>query len=290
MISISSYARLSRPHQYIKNGFIGLPILFGNQLSQFNSLLKVFFAFCAFCLLASSVYIFNDIRDFEDDRQHPVKRNRPIASGEVSRPEALILMVILLAVSFIISFNFLPFDVSAILIAYFALNMAYSIKLKRLPILDVVCIAIGFVMRVFAGGKAADIWISPWIIIMTFLLALFLGLAKRYDDLMLSNQGHQVRKAMDGYNVEFVSLSMGVMASVTIVAYILYTVSPLVVEKHGPNLYVSAFWVTCGVLRYLQITFVDQKSGSPTQVLLHDRLLQLFVLLWLINVYYLLYW
>ena len=123
---------------------------------------------------------------------------------------------------------------------------------------------------------------------MTFLLALFLALAKRKDDLVLINQGHQVRKAIDGYNAEFISMAMGVMASVTIVAYILYTVSPSVVALHGEYLYITGFWVICGLLRYLQITFVEQKSGSPTLILLKDRLLQAIVLLWLINAYVLL--
>jgi hypothetical protein len=125
---------------------------------------------------------------------------------------------------------------------------------------------------------------------MTFLLALFLALAKRKDDLLLLDQGHQVRKAIDGYNALFISLSMGVMASVTIVAYILYTVSPGVVAIHGEHMYITGFWVICGLLRYLQITFVAQKSGSPTLILLKDHMLQAIVLLWLLNAYALLRW
>ncbi len=290
MISITSYFRVARPHQYIKNGFIALPVIFGNKLSHFDSLLSVFYAFCAFSFLASSVYIINDIIDLDCDRKHPVKRLRPIASGKITPTEAFVLVIMVLVASCTISLTVLPIGVSIIMVVYLMLNIAYTLKLKHLPILDVICIAIGFVLRIFIGGQATGIWISPWLVIMTFLLALFLGLAKRYDDLLLAKQGNSVRKAIDGYNLEFVSLSMGVMASVTIVAYILYTVSPPVVEKHGPNLYVTGFWVISGLLRYLQITFVEQKSGSPTQVLLHDRLLQLFVMLWLLNVCYLLYY
>ena len=128
------------------------------------------------------------------------------------------------------------------------------------------------------------------IVIMTFLLALFLALGKRRDDLLLTDQGNRVRKAVDGYNLEFISLTMGVMASVIIVAYILYTVSPEVVEKHGTDkLYLTAFWVVLGLLRYIQITVVQNRSGSPTTVLLRDRFLQGIILLWLISSYVLLY-
>jgi hypothetical protein len=140
------------------------------------------------------------------------------------------------------------------------------------------------------GGTAADISISPWIVIMTFLLALFLALAKRRDDLLLTDQNGPVRRAIDGYNREFISLAMSVMASVIIVAYILYTVSPEVVAKHGTHrLYITGVWVLLGLLRYLQITFVEEKSGSPTQVLLKDYVLQAVIAIWLVNIFILLY-
>ena len=157
--------------------------------------------------------------------------------------------------------------------------------------MDIVCIAIGFVLRIFAGGLAAGIAVSPWLVIMTFLLALFLALAKRRDDLLIVNDGGtRVRKAIDGYNLEFISLAMGIMASVIIVAYILYTVSPEVVAKHGTGkLYISGIWVLLGLLRYLQITFVEEKSGSPTLVLIKDYLLQGVIVLWLANIFILLY-
>jgi len=171
------------------------------------------------------------------------------------------------------------------------MNIVYSFGLKHVPIADIVCIAVGFVLRIFAGGTAAQVPISPWIVIMTFLMALFLALAKRRDDLRLVDQGHQVRKAIDGYNAEFISLAMGVMASVIIVAYILYTVSPEIVAKHGTKrLYMSSVWVILGILRYLQITFVEEDSGSPTRVLIRDRALQAIIALWLVNIYLLLYY
>jgi 4-hydroxybenzoate polyprenyltransferase len=288
MNKLTAYIRLIRLHQYLKNGFIGLPLLFANQLTNPKALFPTIVSFIAFCLLASAVYIFNDIRDVNEDRNHPLKKNRPIASGSVPVKKAAFLSVLLILVSFVLSLSCLPLSVSYLMAGYLLLNISYSLYLKHWPIIDIVSIALGFVLRIFVGGEAAQIPISLWIVIMTFLLALFLALAKRKDDFMLLNQGHQIRKSIDGYNAEFISLAMGVMASVTIVAYILYTVSPSVVALHGEYMYTTGFWVICGLLRYLQITFVEQKSGSPTLILLKDRLLQTIVLLWLINAYVLL--
>lgn len=288
MLKLSSYLKLLRPHQYIKNGFIWLPLLFANQLTNAAMAISGLIAFGAFCLLASTIYVLNDLNDADEDRLHPTKKHRPIAGGAVTPREAGVLIFLLSTAAFVWALAALPLAVAEIMAGYLLMNIAYSLYLKHIPIVDIVCIAIGFVMRIFVGGEATGVTISPWIVIMTFLLALFIALAKRKDDILLLNQGHQVRKAIDGYNAEFISLAMGVMASVTIVAYILYTVSPAVVALHGKHMYFTGFWVICGVLRYLQITFVDQKSGSPTLVFLKDRILQGIVLLWLINAYVLL--
>ncbi|MGD9367892.1 MAG: UbiA prenyltransferase family protein [Desulfobacteraceae bacterium] len=290
MNKLYAYIRLCRPHQYLKNGFIWLPVFFGNALTHVPALISTLLAFSAFCLISSTTYVINDVKDLEEDRRHPVKRRRPLASGAVMKKEAVWIALLLFAGSMTIAMVALPVACVYILMGYLLLNIAYSQGLKRIPIVDIVCIAVGFVLRIFAGGMAARIVISPWIVIMTFLLALFLGLAKRRDDLLLAEHGNKVRKAIDGYNLEFISLAMGVMASVIIVAYILYTVSPEVVAKHGTKkLYISAIWVLLGLLRYLQITFVEEKSGSPTLVLIKDYLLQGIIVLWLANIFILLY-
>lgn len=290
MDKLYAYIRLCRPHQYLKNGFIWLPVFFANGLTQVPALISTFLAFAAFCLISSTTYVINDVKDLEEDRRHPVKSMRPLASGEVMKKEAVWIALVLFAGSMTIAMVGLPAACVYILMGYLLLNIGYSQGLKRIPIVDIVCIAVGFVLRIFAGGMAARIDISPWIVIMTFLLALFLGLAKRRDDLLLAGRGNKVRKAIDGYNLEFISLAMGVMASVIIVAYILYTVSPEVVAKHGTGkLYISAIWVLLGLLRYLQITFVEEKSGSPTLVLIKDYLLQGIIVLWLANIFILLY-
>lgn len=291
MAKLNSFIRLARPHQYMKNGFVWLPLFFAGQVHNLTAVLHTLYACIAFCLAASSIYVINDIKDAEEDKLHPLKKFRPIASGEISRFEASGFFLVLLISTGILSFSLLPDTFLYIIGGYIILNLAYSGFLKHIAIIDVVCIAMGFVLRVRAGGIAGDVAISPWIMIMTFLLAMFLALAKRRDDLLLLDDGIGVRKSLDGYNMEFVSSSMIVMASVIIVSYILYTVSPEVIAKHGTaNLYLTALWVIVGLLRYMQITFVKEQSGSPTLILLKDYMLQATVALWLVSIYLLIYY
>jgi 4-hydroxybenzoate polyprenyltransferase len=290
LVKCAAYVQLARPYQYIKNGFIFLPIFFGHKLYDYQALLTTFWAFVVFCLAASSIYVINDIHDIEADRQHPVKKLRPLAAGVLSKPTAWLLSVILFTLALIISLTFLERIFLLPLGAYLMLNLAYSYTLKNLAIIDVSCIALGFVFRVFAGGIAAKVWPSHWLILMTFLLALFLSFAKRRDDLILAEGGHNVRRSINNYNLEFISLSMVVLAAVIIVSYALYTVSPEVVSKHGTNnLYLTTIWVIVGVLRYMQITFVEQKSGYPTLILFRDYFMQGVIVLWIISVYLIIY-
>ena len=290
MVKAKELFRLARPHQYVKNVFIWLPLFFGHKIHDPSALVHTFWAFTAFSLAASSVYALNDIMDVEEDRQHPTKKNRPLASGELPIWMAFAFLAAALISAFSMAFVLLPKTFLILLGGYLALNILYSLRLKHFAIIDVVCIATGFVFRIFAGGVAARVPISHWIVIMTFLLALFLALGKRRDDLLLSNCGQNARKCLDGYNLEFVSASMVAMTSVVIVAYILYCVSPEIVAKHGTgNLYLTGLWVILGLLRYLQITFVRQQSGSPTLVLLKDRFLWVVIGGWLLTFYWLLY-
>ena len=177
-----------------------------------------------------------------------------------------------------------------ILGSYLVLNLIYSFNLKHLAVLDVFCIALGFVLRVYAGGVAAGVVISHWLVALTFLLALFLALGKRRDDLLQTNAGNSVRKSLDGYNLEFVGLAMGVMAAVIIVAYFLYTISPDTIARHGTDqLYLTSFWVILGLLRYFQITLVEERSGSPTIIFLKDTFLQITIIFWLLSFFLLHY-
>lgn len=278
-----------RPHQYIKNVLIFFPAFFAKKIGlggvpDMYLLLQTLGAFVAFCLFASTVYILNDYADRADDRKHPQKKFRPLASGAVQPQAAFVQMGFQLVLGTILFLWAGGWSVLLLGLAYLVMNTAYSFKLKHIPIIDLVVIATGFVMRLFIGAMVGEIALSMWIILMTFLLALFLGLAKRRDDVLLLAQGKKVRKAIDGYNLEFINGAMIMMASVTLVAYISYTISP---ESQGffqnKNLYYTVFWVILGILRYLQITFVEEKSGSPTKVLLKDIFLQLTILGWLVT-------
>lgn len=282
--------QLIRPHQYLKNGFVWLPLFFGYGLRHMDAVIHTLYAFAGFCCAASFVYIINDIKDADSDRLHPVKRFRPLADQRLTVSEAIWVAAFLLLVLIGISAFLLPIQFAGIVGSYIVLNLLYCFYLKHVAVIDVICISLGFVLRIFAGGTAAGIQNSPWIIIMTFLIALFLALAKRWDDLLVADGENRMRKSLDGYNREFVSAGMVVMASVIIVAYLLYTVSPEIIRKHGTrHFYLTGFWVVAGVLRYMQVTFVEEKSGSPTVVLMRDLFLKIVVLCWLINVYVLIY-
>lgn len=281
---MNAYIALLRPHQYIKNFFIFTPLFFALKITDFNLLLKTSVAFIAFCCVASSVYIFNDLFDIEEDKKHPVKKTRPLASGNVSKHNAVLLMIFLctsgLGISFIIKSTIAYF-----LVAYVVLNLLYTLKLKHLSIVDIFIISSGFVIRLFVGAHVATVPLSLWIIIITFLLALFISLAKRRDDVLIyAASGNKTRTVVDGYNLKFLDTAMMVMASVIIVSYVMYTVSPDVIAKmHSDKLYFTVAFVILGLFRYMQITFVEGKSGSPTEIFLKDRFMQCILLGWILT-------
>ena len=284
------YLHLARPHQYVKNGFVWLPIFFGVKLGDLWALEQTLIAFAAFCLAAGGVYVLNDLKDIQEDRRHLTKKKRPLASGAISPRGAVIFMAGLLLLAALAGLLLPKPDFLLILGAYLILNVAYSFFLKHHAIIDLVCIALGFVLRVLAGGVAAAVPLSHWIVIMTFLLAIFLALAKRRDDLLLAAEGQSARRSIEGYSLEFVSTSMAVMAAVIIVAYILYTMSPSTIQKHGTDrLYLTGFWVVVGLLRYLQLVLVENRSASPTEILLQDRFSQVVLTLWVLSFFFLLY-
>lgn len=274
--------KLMRPHQYIKNIFVFAPLLFSFSFTSYD-LINVTLVFILFSIIASSIYVFNDLMDIEEDKVHPKKKFRPLASGKIKKTTAKIMIITLCSISLLVSF-LLSMELFYILLFYFTLNILYSIKLKHISIVDIFIIASGFVLRLFAGASVIDAPLSMWIIIMTFLLALFLALAKRRDDVLLSSQGKETRKNIDGYNLEFVNATMVLMAGVIIVSYILYSVSSEVTLRLDTQyLYLTSFFVILGIFRYMQITFVEGNSGSPSKIVLKDRFLQFTIVLWLLS-------
>lgn len=289
-MNIAVLIKLMRPHQYIKNIFIFLPLFFALKITDIELLESTFIAFIAFSLTASAIYILNDYHDIEEDKQHPKKKYRPLASGEISKKQALLAMGGLFVIGFSLMLS-LSFYGAEILAFYVTMNIAYSFWLKHVSIIDIVIIALGFALRIFVGSVVTGIELSAWIVVMTFLLALFMALAKRRDDVLIyQSTGKKMRKVIDGYNEQFLDASMIIMASVVIVAYITYTTSIEVIEKfHTQYLYITALFVILGILRYLQISFVQLDSGSPTKIVLRDRFIQLTLLGWIITFIWILY-
>lgn len=279
-----------RPHQYIKNLFIFLPLFFAMKITDLPLLANATIAFIAFSLTASAIYTLNDYHDIEEDRQHPKKRDRPLASGAISKTQAITIMSLLIAAGFVLMAS-LSLQAAGILLTYFIINIAYSFYLKHIAILDVIIIAIGFVLRLFIGSAITDIPLSMWIVVMTFLLALFMALAKRRDDVLIFlDTGKKMRKVIDGYNLQFLDTAMAIMASVVIVAYIIYTISPEVVDRvHSEHLYLTTLFVILGVMRYLQVTFVLKDTGSPTKIVLKDRFMKLTLAGWILTFAWILY-
>ena len=289
-ITLKNSFTLIRPHQYIKNLFIFLPLFFAGQIKNPGLLISAFIAFMAFSLSASAIYILNDFRDIEEDQQHPKKKYRPLAAGTVSKKSAITIMFTFI-ISAIFIMALLSLEALAILGAYIILNICYSYYLKHIAILDISIIATGFVLRLFVGSAVTGIPLSMWIVIITFLLALFLALAKRRDDVLIFlNTGERMRKVIDGYNLRFIDGAMMIMASVVIVAYILYTTSTDVIQRlHSEHLYLTALFVVLGILRYLQIVFVEQNSSSPTNILLKDKFIQITILAWILSFAWIIY-
>ena len=281
---------LIRPHQYIKNLFIILPLFFAGQIKNPDLLINTLIAFMAFSLSASAVYILNDYRDIEEDRQHPKKKYRALAAGTISKKNAISIMFIFIIIGFSLM-AILSLEAFSVLGAYIILNIFYSYYLKHIAILDISIIATGFVLRLFVGSAVTGIPLSMWIVIMTFLLALFLALAKRRDDVLLFlDTGEKMRKVIDGYNLQLIDGAMMIMGSVVIVAYILYTTSKDVIQRlHSEHLYLTALFVVVGILRYLQIIFVEKNGGSPTNILLKDRFIQITILAWILSFAWIIY-
>ncbi|MDE6360468.1 MAG: UbiA prenyltransferase family protein [Muribaculaceae bacterium] len=278
--------RLMRPWQWVKNLFVFLPMFFSGHMGDWGCWIVALIGFCAMCLVASSIYCLNDIVDVEENRNHPRKRFRPVAKGSVSVRLASIASLLLTAGGGAILFMLPSFQIAltalALVGSYYVMNCAYCLFLKRIAIVDVFCISTGFVLRIFVGGMVCGIWISPWLVCLTFLLTLFLAFAKRRDDILMQSRDNVVaRKSASQYNMPFMNQTLGLLGAITVVCYILYTVQPEVEERLGTEwVYLTSVFVLAGILRYLQIAIVDEKSGDPTSILLKDRFIQGCVLLW----------
>jgi len=288
--AILPYLKLMRLHHWVKNTFLFLPLFFVGEVFNFPKILHTCWGFLAFGLIASSIYILNDYMDIEADRLHPVKSKRPLASGAVAKPAALILFAFCLAAGVSVAL-FIGGKFLFVLMIYFFMNLGYSLGLKNISILDIFILALGFVLRIKAGGVITGVAISQWLIIMIFLLAIFMAVAKRRDDILIKlSSGNDMRKSIKGYNLEFLNVTMALISAIIIVAYLMYSISPEVMDRWKTyRLYYTTVFVIAGLLRYLQITFVENNTGSPTSLLLKDRFIQVTLLLWIASFYTIIY-
>lgn len=279
-----------RPHQYLKNLFIFAPLFFAGGIFSLEPFIHASLAFIAFSLVASAVYMFNDYQDIEADKKHPKKRNRPLVTGAISKKAVVLCVAIFTTISTMLML-WLSTPALYVLCGYVLLNIVYSLGLKHIAIIDVTIIAIGFVIRLFVGAFVTGVTLSSWIVIITFLLALFLALAKRRDDVLIFLQtGEKMRKAVDGYNLKFLDAAISIMASVVIVSYIMYTTANLGdAHSYRQYLYLTTIFVVLGLLRYMQITFVLENSGSPTEIIIKDHFILLTVLGWVLAFVWIIY-
>jgi 4-hydroxybenzoate polyprenyltransferase len=270
-----------RPRQWVKNVLIFIPLVFDEQFDDPAALLWISVGFVFFCLVSSAVYILNDLSDLEADRSHPVKRERPLASGELPLPVARWAAFLLLVISFIPAY-LLSWEFSRLLLVYLILNLGYSIYLKHVAIVDVFILASFYVLRVFAGLTLIEVAnpFSPWLFVVTTLLALFIGFGKRRAELaLMAENAANHRRVLEGYTIPLLDQYLTIISATTIAAYSLYTFSaPNLPGNHYMMLTIP--FAIYGILRYFYLVQIKQVGGAPEEELLSDRPLQIAFLLW----------
>lgn len=283
--------RSLRPQQWIKNGFIFSSLIFSQNIFDLSLLLKTFAAFWIFCALSGSVYILNDIMDLEEDRRHPHKSKRPLASGDLGKKHAVFALFVLsfaaLASAYVLNLNF--FFAASI---YLILQIAYSFKLKHVVIIDVFIIAVGFFIRVVAGGLVIEVEISHWLLLCTLLLSLFLGFSKRRHELILLDENPgDTRPILKEYSPTLLDQMIAIVTASTVISYCLYTISEDTVAKFGTTkLIYTVPFVLYGIFRYLYLIHQKFEGGSPEAMIIRDRHLLFDIFLWIASVILILYY
>ena len=279
---LTDIVRITRPQQWVKNGVVLAAVVFAGSIRDTSKVELAFAAAGVFCLLSSAIYTINDLVDRNRDRAHPLKKDRPLASGRMNVSTAIILILVLstvgLAAAWHIDGHF--FFVS---LGFVALNLLYSLVLKNIAILDVMTLALSFVVRAFAGAAAIQVPASKWMLINTLLLALFLGFGKRRHELvLLESDAQDHRKSLSNYSPYLLDQLIGVTTASVVVMYMLYSFSPEVSQKLGTeNLYLTIPFVVYGIFRYLYLIHKKAEGGSPTRVVFTDKPLLATVMLWM---------
>lgn len=287
MNSIVAYIECLRPTQWTKNLVVLAAVIFSRNLFVGHLTARSLAGLGIFCLLSGSIYVFNDLMDYEQDKVHPEKSRRPIASGRVSKRGAAVLATVAATVGLVLAarLGFAFFLISAI---YFALIMGYSLGLKHVVVLDVMIISIGFILRAIAGVEVLkpldpSVVISPWLLVCTLFLALFLGFNKRRHELhLLAENAGSHRKSLLDYSKEFLDAMIAAVTAATVIAYSIYTIWPATVEKFDtPNLIYTIPFVVFGLFRYMYLVMIRSRGGSPSEVLVSDLPIVLDIILWI---------
>ncbi len=287
MNSFGEIIKLIRVHQWTKNLLIFVPGFFAGTLTA-ESLTTLTMGYFAFCFFSSCVYIFNDYLDRDADRLDEKKKNRPLVSGSVSIGTAFGVAGAL-AIGGGVLVSLLPLYFIYVIGSYLCINLLYSIWLKHVPIVDVVIIAVGFLLRVFGGGFLIEVELSKWLILLTFFVSLLIAFAKRRNELLSPNP-EAIRPALKGYNIKFTDLSITALSGICVIFYVMYTIDPEVtVRLNSSYIYLTVIWVILGFLRYLQQVFVNNNAGAPAELLIEDHWLKGIIILWLGSFYYFLY-
>lgn len=283
---MKAYLKLLRVEQWVKNLFVFIPLFFSGKIFETTQLFETIFSFIIFSFTASSIYVINDYSDIESDRVHPEKCRRPLASGAISVGRAKLVLVglvistigLIISLSDVFGYNVLKFG--AVISSYFVMNLAYTFRLKHIAIVDISIIAVGFVLRVLAGGYATGIVVSQWAIILTFVLALVLAVGKRRGELVNTQLSGNTRKALDGYNIQFADIVLSISVTLAIVSYIMFVISPETQKEFTNKVFYTFIFVIFAFLRYLQQTLVYNRTESPTKMIYKDRYIQLVLALW----------
>jgi 4-hydroxybenzoate polyprenyltransferase len=285
------FFKLIRVKEYVKNIIVFAPLFFSAEMLNKSLIIDALISFVCFCFIASSIYILNDLIDIEYDKQHPKKKNRPIASGKISKTFAIVLMLVLLISSTSISY-FVNIELLIVIASYFVLNILYSLWLKHIAIIDIFIISVGFILRLLAGAFATNIILSDWIILLTLLLSVFLILGKRRQDVIIFEETKQlIRKSIQRYNKQFIDNIMVLISSVIISIYIMYSISAdIVLTEYGKYFKLSSLWIILAFLRYFQLVFVMNKNKSPIYLFLSDIFLIIVFLLWVLSCLFFIYY
>lgn len=277
-VKVKGFILILRPRQWIKNLFLFAALLFSRNIDNPLYIITSFYAFLCFCMTSSTVYIFNDIRDIEKDRKHPIKRKRPIAAGVLTRREAQILMLIMLPFSSALSFM-LNYSFGFIVMAYLLNNVIYTLYVKNIVILDVMSIALGFILRVSAGAVVIGVAISPWLLLCTFLLALFLGFSKRRNELLIFQENaYNHRRILEHYSLEFIDNMLSIVTTSTLISYSLYTFY----ASSNRRSMITILFVLYGIFRYQYIIYNKKMGESPEEIVLTDKPLAVDIMLWVL--------